>query len=53
MAAMAPIAHSVMNGSILVPPNGLVKLKDKTIPVIEQVTLVWVGEISHVLVVLF
>ncbi len=39
MAAMAPLAHSVMNGTILVPPDGLVMLKDKNIPVIDQVMM--------------
>lgn len=37
MATMVSAAHSGMGGDILVPPDGMVKLKDKTIPVIEQV----------------
>lgn len=40
MAAMAPLAHRVINETILIPPDGLVKLKDKRIPVIDQVILV-------------
>lgn len=39
MAAMVSAVHSSngMDGNILVPPDGLVKLKDKVTPVIEQV----------------
>lgn len=42
MAAMVSTAHSggMDGGNMLVPPDGLVKLKDKTIPVIEQVGFV-------------
>lgn len=34
---MAPLSYSGMSGSILVPPDGMVKLKDKRFAVIEQV----------------
>lgn len=37
MATMVSTAQNSMGGDILVPPDGLVKLKDKTIPVTEQV----------------
>ncbi|CAM9242641.1 unnamed protein product [Pylaiella littoralis] len=38
MAAIVSAApSSEMDGNMLIPPDGLVKLKDKTIPVIEQV----------------
>lgn len=38
MAAMVSAAPCNMGGEILVPPSGQVKLKDKTTPVIEQVS---------------
>lgn len=37
MAGMVLPATDGMDGKILVPPDGLVKLKDKVIPVVEQV----------------
>lgn len=43
MAAMVSAAcsrSSGMDGNVLVPPDGLVKLKDKITPVIDQVGLV-------------
>ena len=47
MAAMVSAAHNGTGGDILVPPDGVVKLKDKTIPVIEQVRLVGGPGSSH------
>lgn len=42
MATMVSAAHSeIGGGDVLVPPDGVVKLKDKTIPVIEQVRFSW------------
>lgn len=42
MAAIVSAAPSSgMDGNMLIPPDGLVKLKDKTIPVIEQVSVRW------------
>lgn len=41
MAAMVSAARNGMGGDVLVPPDGVVKLKDKTIPVIEQVGFRW------------
>lgn len=36
---MVSTPHSDMERKVLVPPDGLVKLKDKTIPVVEQVEI--------------
>lgn len=41
MAVLVSAARNGMGGDVLVPPDGVVKLKDKTIPVIEQVGFRW------------
>lgn len=46
---MVSALEGMVDGNVLVPPDGVVKLKDKTIPVIEQVhqsTVVYKSELS-------